>query len=110
MLLGGIFCFIIEYKGAKLGIKKCILGKGTKFIVISFKSIFKLPGKRIPAVKLLNKCATNRFIVPNGFFFYSLSSLSSLSYLFFNLFYESSPFKLTLISAALSTGRQQSEC
>lgn len=48
--LGINFEFNKEYKGVILEIKKCIFGYGTKFIVISFKSIFSYPSNLIELI------------------------------------------------------------
>lgn len=46
--------------------RKCSLGYGTRLVVISFKSTFKDPSKRMELVKLVSKRATILFISPNA--------------------------------------------
>ena len=51
----------IVYSGESEERRKCVRGKGTRFIVISFKSTLRSPGNRIEHVKLLITCATIEF-------------------------------------------------
>lgn len=106
-------------------------GYGTRFIVISFKSIFKTPSNRIEQVKLLRTWAIILFILSKGFswlFYYcpppvSVTLLpyfiksSKSSFLFtwtlsFNSFVLLGlSVKLQMfISAWLSIGKTQSTC
>ena len=49
------------YRGERLLCRKCIFGKGTMFIVISFKSTFRSPSNRMEHVRLLTTLATMEF-------------------------------------------------
>ncbi len=52
--------------GLTLEIKKCMAGYGTRFIVISFKSVLSAPSKRIEAVRFVRTCAAQVFIWSKG--------------------------------------------
>jgi hypothetical protein len=50
------------------GRRKCSLGKGTMFIVMSFMSTLSEPSKRMPLVRLSSAFAASTFILSYGFF------------------------------------------
>ena len=96
--------------GDMLDIKKFMRGKGTKFIVISFRSTFNVPSNRILHVRLLSMWAIMLFICSNAAFFdlFPVSTIVSFTLFVFYLIVSTRP----IISkrALLSTGNTQSAC
>ena len=52
---------LLELIGEIIGVMKCILGNGTKFILCFSKSVFNYPGKRMLLVMPERPCATKLF-------------------------------------------------
>jgi hypothetical protein len=110
MLLGCIFGLIKLYKGERLLYKKCYLGKGTKFIVISFISTFKSPEYLIEHVILFITFATIEFSFSKWFDFFFTFPASINDEPSFIWFYnpdssplEKAPFESLTFSYYLST-------
>ena len=116
---GSIFGLIKLYRGERLLYKKCIFGKGTMFIVISFRSTFRSPSNLIEHVKLLTTFATIEFSFSKLFSFFFWLPLSStdvpdliepasLACYYFIFAYCESTLLTISKSAWLSTGSMQS--
>ena len=72
ILLGYILGFIRLYKGLSELCRKCCFGKGTKFMVISFKSTLRSPSYLMEQVRLLITLATMAFSFSKWFPFFFL--------------------------------------
>ena len=57
---------VMGWKGDIPDSRKCLLGKGTRFVVISFRSTFRGPSKRMGTVRCSNSWAARLFIPSNG--------------------------------------------
>lgn len=53
--------------GERLASRKCSLGKGTRFVVISFRSTFRAPSKRTELVRWSSMLAAMPFMPSKAF-------------------------------------------
>ena len=93
-----------------LDIKKFIRGNGTKFIVISFRSTFRVPSNLMLHVRLLSIWAIMLFICSNAAFLDLLPVSTIVSFTLLVFYFIVSTRARISKRALLSTGSTQSAC